>query len=237
MRIEELLCHVDGSYTRFSHDDQGRVREYSVHGEDGKVISSGAYSYDDLGRITVTATENGQATVTQYNEGGLPTRITFGRATTEFTYDSQGRVLRKEGANEVTDLTYDQASGKVARVIKRQKGTDVVVSDSRFLYDGRGNLVQAQDAQGAVVRLTYDSAGRIQKLFSSGSEVAFRYNEKNRPVEIRVSGRGSILIEYTNSGEIKKVESSGGRQAALQVTQVFQQLLDIIRPAGVTLSL
>jgi hypothetical protein len=43
-------------------------------------------------------------------------------------------------------------------------------------------------------------------------------------------------VEYTVTGEIKRVDSTAGRKIALQVTSAFQNLLDIIRPAGVSLS-
>ena len=46
----------------------------------------------------------------------------------------------------------------------------------------------------------------------------------------------SIIVTYTESGEIEKVESPEGRKIALAVTTAFQELQDIIRPAGVSLS-
>jgi len=57
-----------------------------------------------------------------------------------------------------------------------------------------------------------------------------------KPIEITDPALGTINVSYTNSGEIKKVESSAGRKIALQVTAAFQNLLDIIKPAGVNLS-
>ena len=39
------------------------------------------------------------------------------------------------------------------------------------------------------------------------------------------------------NGEIKNVESKAGQKMALQVTQAFQNLLSIVRPAGVNLNL
>jgi hypothetical protein len=50
------------------------------------------------------------------------------------------------------------------------------------------------------------------------------------------SKAGSITVSYTNAGEIKSVDSSGGRKVASEVTAAFQNLLEIIRPAGVNLS-
>ena len=67
--------------------------------------------------------------------------------------------------------------------------------------------------------------------------IGFKYNENSKPVEITDPALGTITVSYTNSGEIKKVDSTSyGRTIALQVTSAFQNLLDIIRPAGVSLS-
>lgn len=67
-------------------------------------------------------------------------------------------------------------------------------------------------------------------------QINFKYNENSKPVEITDPKMGSISVAYTNSGEVKKVDSTGGRKIALAVTSAFQNLLEIIRPAGVTLS-
>jgi hypothetical protein len=44
------------------------------------------------------------------------------------------------------------------------------------------------------------------------------------------------VVTYGNSGEIKKVDSPAGRKIAMQVSSAFQNLLEIVRPAGVSLS-
>jgi YD repeat-containing protein len=67
-------------------------------------------------------------------------------------------------------------------------------------------------------------------------QIHFKYNENSKPIEITDPQMGSIVVSYTNSGEVKKVDSTGGRRIALAVTSAFQNLLEIIRPAGVTLS-
>jgi YD repeat-containing protein len=87
------------------------------------------------------------------------------------------------------------------------------------------------------VRLFYDQNGRIRSMVDqSHRRIDFKYNENSKPVEISDPSLGTITVSYYNSGEIKKVESTAGRKIALQVTSAFQNLLDIIRPAGVTLS-
>ena len=67
--------------------------------------------------------------------------------------------------------------------------------------------------------------------------LSFIYNSMGKPVEITMDKVGKINVDYDNYGDIKKVESKEGHKMALQVTQAFQNLLSIVKPAGVNLSL
>jgi hypothetical protein len=67
--------------------------------------------------------------------------------------------------------------------------------------------------------------------------LAFKYNSLGKPVEIGMDAVGQINVSYDNYGEIKKVHSKAGHKMALQVTQAFQNLLSIVKPAGVNLNL
>jgi len=87
------------------------------------------------------------------------------------------------------------------------------------------------------VQLNYDTNGRIASMVDqSKRKILFKYNENSKPVEITDPALGTITVAYKNSGEIQKVDSTGGRKVATQVVSAFQNLLDIIRPAGVTLA-
>ena len=63
--------------------------------------------------------------------------------------------------------------------------------------------------------------------------LAFKYNSLGKPVEIKMEKVGKINVAYDNYGDIKKVESKQGHKRALQVTSAFQNLLSIVKPAGV----
>jgi hypothetical protein len=67
--------------------------------------------------------------------------------------------------------------------------------------------------------------------------LSFKYNSLGKPVEIEMMKVGKIQVAYDNYGEIKRVESKQGHKMALQVTQAFQNLLAIVKPAGVNLNM
>ena len=68
--------------------------------------------------------------------------------------------------------------------------------------------------------------------------VNIKYNEKlGKPAVVERPGLGSILVRYDNNGNIKKVNSEAGPAVAVQVASAFNNLLEIVKPAGVELGL
>ncbi len=181
---------------------------------------------------------DGDRVETTYNECcGLPLMIKQGSEETMFEYDVKGHVTKKSTPYEVTELKYEPAVNKVSRVAKYPKKNKKQVSWSEFQYDSKGNLVFAKNSEGKGVKLIYDGAGRIKTLIDQDKEqINFKYNESSKPVEISDPSLGTLTVSYNNSGEIKEVNSPAGRKIAAQVTASFQGLLDIIKPAGVTLA-
>jgi YD repeat-containing protein len=240
----------DGTLTEYDYiNDKSDKGHYSVSvnvkGSDGKTISTSKYEYFVKYRAggeewtqKLVAVLDGDRTETIYNELGLPITIKHGSESTSFEYDVKGHVTKKTTPTEITDLHYDLKAGKVDKVTKYSAPNKKQISWSQFVYDDKANLSSATNSEGKSVKLLYDSTGRIQTLIDQKSkrQISFKYNENSKPVEIKDPSLGTITVSYANSGEIKKVESTAGRRIALQVTSAFQNLLDIIRPAGVTLS-
>ena len=240
----------DGSLTEYTYDkvpgEKNSLRVgVALKSAEGRPISTSGYDYvfrtkpnGEEWTYRMVSTLDGLRTETVYNECcGLPIFIKRGNDETTFAYDVKGRVTKKTTPNEVTELSYDRKVGKVNRVVKYQKKNKKRVDWSTFQYDRRGNLVLAKNSSRAEVHLFYDNLGRIKTMMDQArKQINFKYNENSKPIEITDPKMGTIVVSYTNSGEVKKVDSSGGRRIALAVTSAFQNLLEIIRPAGVTLS-
>lgn len=240
----------DGSQNEYVYLSDKSDRKHTgvsitVKDTEGKKISSSKYEYflrnkaDGEEWTYKMITElDGERTETTYNECcGLPLIIKKGGEETAFEYDIKGRVTKKVTPSEITMLKYDPKAGKVSRVDRSQKGGSKKTFWSEFQYDPKANLVFARNSEGKGVKLLYDNNGRITTMVDQNRrKITFKYNENSKPVEITDPALGSITVSYSNSGEIKKVDSSAGRKIAMQVTSAFQNLLEIIRPAGVTLS-
>lgn len=177
-------------------------------------------------------------TETIYSECcGLPLKITRGKDVTTFEYNAKGLLTKKTSTRgEYVELAYDDKLNKITKVVNNEGMTN-------FKYDNQGNLVQADNSQGKSVLLIYDRNGKITRMIDNDKAantkraLNFKYNSLGKPVEIEMEGVGLINVAYDNYGEIKKVESKAGAKMALQVTQAFQTLLSIVKPAGVNLNM
>ena len=108
------------------------------------------------------------------------------------------------------------------------------------MYDDNGNLSKAVNDKNKAIALVYNNKGRIIKMIDKEAKdtrvLTFIYNAQGKPVEISMGGK-KINVIYDNTGAIKKVESAHGHKMALEVTQAFQSLLSIVKPAGVNLNM
>lgn len=186
------------------------------------------------------ATEmDGIKTETVYSECcSLPLKITRGKEVTTFEYNAKGLLTKKTSTRgEFVQLDYDEKINKITKVVNNEGWTS-------FQYDKGGNLSKAVNSAGKSVLLIYDRAGKITRMIDqekndekSRRTLSFKYNSMGKPVEIEMENVGIINVAYDNYGEIKKVESKAGAKMALQVTQAFQSLLSIVKPAGVNLNM
>lgn len=247
--VSELVAR-NGEVTRYSYQSNPENPDMHYWTNVTKVVPGGQpitnkYEYEmrrrpDGSEYTYRiATEiNGVKTETTYSECcSLPLRIVRGSEITTFEYNDKG-LLTKKASNrgELVELKYHPEFNKIVQVKNNQGTTD-------FEYDNRGNLSKANNSDGQSVLLIYDRQGRITRMIDHNRNtnerrtLNFRYNALGKPVEISMDRVGKINVAYDNYGEILRVESDAGHKMALQVTQAFQSLLSIVKPAGVNLNL
>ncbi|MBX9767911.1 MAG: cell wall-associated protein wapA [Bdellovibrionales bacterium] len=176
---------------------------------------------------------NGDKTEMVYHEiFGKPMMVKKNGKTTTFAYYENGLVKTREFNKEVTEFTYDGKTSKVTKVKVGKRQTD-------FEYDGRGNLTSAKNTIGQSVKLKYDDEGRISYIEDQAKrQVKIAYEKQfGKPNYVERIGVGSINVTYKANGEIDKFESASGPSVAVQVASTFNNLLDVIQPAGIDLGL
>lgn len=213
-------------------------------GYDGKPVTN-KYEYEIKTRpdgshytYRIYTDINNIKTETIYSECcSLPLKIARGKHVTTFEYNEDGLLTKKSSTKgDFVNIEYNKQLKKIEKVVNNSGWTN-------FSYDDRGNLVKAVNSGGKAVLLVYDRNGKITKMVDNDTKtkqrrtLSFQYNSLGKPVEISMDKIGKINVSYDNYGEIKKVQSKAGHKMALQVTQAFQNLLSIVKPAGVNLNL
>lgn len=187
--------------------------------------------------------QNGATTVTVFTACcGKPSQIVRNGQTTNFKYSEDGLLIEKVGPGEDIRLAYDPTWKKVSQVI--QNGVT-----SKYEYDSRGNLVRASNTKNEKVALKYDKIGRITEMTDpEGKQINFKYGNLGKPTLIAEKNVGTIRIEYDPEGRILKTETiiqnergrrpsdTKSQEVIKRVMKSFQHLLDIIRPAGVSMN-
>jgi YD repeat-containing protein len=245
-----LVTDRNGEETKYQYGSDPKAAEDHYwttvikKGFDGKPASN-RYEYEikarpDGSRYTyrIVTDINGVKTETIYSECcTLPLKIARGKHVTNFEYNDKGLLVKKNSTKgDFVRIDYDDAINKIRKVSNNEGTTE-------FSYDKQGNLVTAKNDKGKAVLLVYDTKGKITKMVDDDKKanqrriLAFKYNALGKPVEIEMEKVGKINVAYDNYGEIKKVESDAGHKMALQVTQAFQNLLAIVKPAGVNLNM
>ena len=155
-----------------------------------------------------------------------------GNRKTTFSYYESGLVKTKTENGIRSLFKYDNRTGKVSTVVRGKLKSD-------FKYDGKGNLIFASNSNGQKVKLQYDRSGRIVKLVDHAKRIVeIQYNSKiGKPSVVTRPGLGSIVVKYDRSGNIQKVDSKAGPSVAVQVASAFNNLLEIVKPAGVELGI
>lgn len=137
---------------------------------------------------------------------------------------------------------YDPTVKKVSQVKTtyfNEQGKTVSNKTAQFKYDGKGNLVFAQNSDGQKINMTYDNRGRIATITDQAKKVVkIEYEERyGKPAVVTRPGLGTIIVSYKPNGEINKVDSKEGPSVAMQVASTFNNLLDVIAPATAELYL
>lgn len=150
--------------------------------------------------------------------------------------------MERVSPKEYVKLEYDPRWKKVSKV--NQNGLV-----SKYEYDGRGNLIKAMSGSSERVTLSYDRQGRISEMVDpDGKRISFKYGAQSKPIVISERGTGTIRISYDSDGRITRTETvldrgrgrkpseAESQEVIRRVMKSFQGLLNIIRPAGVSLA-
>lgn len=229
---------------------------------DGKVTNNSTYEFfyktDPKTKATylqrVRSKVNGAKSEYVYHPvHGKPILTSEGGVATEYSYFDDGNMKSKKIPTAEFNYEYKNACNKVSDVTTKYFGvrtpatptqTDPKVEllrtvKTQFSYDKRCNLQVAQNTDGQIAKLFYDLKGRIVKIEDQSKKIVnIEYEPRfGKPSLVARPGLGSMKVIYKSDGSIEKVESKDGPRVVAQVSNVFNNLLEVIGPATAQLSL
>lgn len=174
---------------------------------------------------------NGIKTATTYDDlCEMPIEIIRRNRKTTFKYNNRCLLTEKISNSDSIYMKYHPKLEKLTYV-KNKDGEYV------FEYNDFGDLIFAQKNKDVWARLVYNDDRKITEMQQEDKTLVFKYNKIGKPIKIEIEGLGGINVTYDKYGEIERVSSEDGHEMALKVTQAFQNLLTLVKPAGVNLNM
>ncbi len=190
---------------------------------------------------------NGEITEMEYHEvTGRPITLEKGGITTHFSYFANGLLQSKREPGREMLYKYNNRCQKPSEVLisylvpAKQKArarqpskVETKKVKSVFRYNPRTCLLtDVKNSDGQYAKLDYDRRGRINKIVDQTKKlVLIKYEDRfGKPATITRPQLGSIRFKYKSNGDLEKIESGDEPLVAVQVANVFRELLDMIAP-------
>ncbi len=227
----------NGALTSYSYDPAGRIESIVTTAASGVIAesytrdaagrvaqdSSGAYAYDDAGRLTTwTAPDDTVTTYTYDDAYNLTGASVDGSATASFAYDAADRITSPgftydDAGNLTSDgerlFTYD-AAGRLVAVADASTETTIAtytydafnrrtssglgdLNRTYYHYDGASARVIAEQTFGVpTTTFTYDDAGQLFSMTRAGETYYYHTNARGDVVALSDS-TGAVVNTYT----------------------------------------
>ncbi len=200
------VTNPDGTHIFYDYDSRGRLIRQTLDGGAQPVI----FSYDALGRTTVTGPDGMTATLSPNEQGvigqvkdtlGRVVRHSFdvfgnllgttgvGGLTTTFRYDAKGSPT---AATNPLGAKFDISFGANNEILAFR---DPLGNSTAFEYDANGNPTAAIYADGSRERSTHDAFGRLQ-TGTNRRGFSFQYTYSPSGIVSAENGSDGSFVQY-----------------------------------------
>ncbi|MCF2860535.1 hypothetical protein L1286_24045, partial [Pseudoalteromonas sp. SMS1] len=169
------------------HGTSNRV--HTVSQSDGTAMT---LTYDAQNRVKTLM--DGESNVTEYfYDDANTTRVVIGGQTTTYRFDTNERLLSKEGVanHQIIKTEYGYYADDTMHPGKLAWMKDGLGNQVNYTYDARGNQLTQTDGEGRVVTKTYNSANLLETETLGDSTTHYIYNGYNH-LRYIVDGEGGV---------------------------------------------
>ena len=240
--VDRNGCIENYDYTLSKQDPKNNYWSSVEKKCDGKIVNKSKYGFwfkprsnkSGVFLTKLVIDNNGDKSEIEYhNIFEKPVTIKRDKELVQYAYYPNGLLKTKKVNSQTINFKYNNQN-RVSEVSQGKSGV------TKFTYDKLGNLTYAVNSGGQSVKLEYDRKGRIVKIFDQAKRlINIEYDERfGKPKTVERPGVGKIFVTYNNEGIITKVDSKNNDPTvAVQVASAFNNLIDIITPAGVNIGL
>ena len=201
-----------------SYDSNGRIS--SVTDFEG---NQSTFTYNlkgqEISRTEAVGTPQERTITTQWSPSSLnlPTRVITPEKTTDYTYNTGGKVLTKTETDPDTSQTRTWTyTYNTQNLISSVDGPRTDVTDvTTYTYDSMGNRLTAVNALGHTINYTsYDAVGRLLSVtYANGLVVDYTYGCRNQ-VLTKTIGGSTITNTYDSGRRLIRRDFSDGTYLA-----------------------
>lgn len=169
----------------------------SVIEDDVNLKLTTQFQYDAVGNATHTTDPRGNTTVTDYDNERRPVLVTAPAPfnfQTKMTYDKDGRVTKVERQTGDVAVPWQVAETTYTAFGEPDVVTEPGGHQTAFDHDLLDRVRQVTDAEGRIVRTTYDAVGRILEQREVPDLLA------------PLTDRPFISYTYTNNGQLETLK-------------------------------
>jgi len=199
-----------GKSTYYTYDALGRVKTVT-----NPLGNTDSFTYDLLGRIKTVTDKKGNITSYNYDTNGniIETKDAFSNSSF-FEYDAMNRLTKVTLYRKDSLHNVNEAQVTLYQYDKRglvTKEVNAAGSETVYIYDGNGNLVQKTDADGYVTVYGYDARNLVETInYNNTKNVLFEYNANGELVQMQ-DWNGATSFALDVLGRITSVNDHNGK--------------------------
>lgn len=185
--------------TTYSYDNMDRLatRKDALNRQE-------SYQYDFSGNLTQSTDRKIQQTTFEYDALNRRTKSMYPDATTSFTYDAVGRLL-KAGDTAPGAGTIEFAYDVLGRLIQETTGQGTMA----YQYDVLGRRTQMTANGQQPVMYQYDAASRLTQVVQGSLIVGRGYDNANRRVSLTYPNSTNTSYAYDVASRLTNITHNG----------------------------
>ncbi len=182
--------------------DDGRVTNFEYR----NYIIRGGFQFDKAGPlISLTDGLDNQTQLGYAVNGYQPLSLIDAESqTTQYAYDSQGRMIRETAPDgSVTEYSRDALGRILTETRTRSDGGATLTEVTRHAYDAAGRRTSTTDPLGHTTRTEYDAAGQVSaEIDALGQRTEYTYDERGNQTRIRYPDGTTEIRNYDEENNL-----------------------------------